>query len=1528
MGSQLSTRLLRVAARCFRLLLVAVLLAAAVNARPAMAQNAEGVIGWKPNSGPTSDTFGSADEACEAEWKYWMNNGFSRYQGYEPDPNDWTSVTCKWTGYQNLCPQETNGGLGCGTIFPGAARFYCATGYTPTVDGHCRKNPQLEKPCDCKQDGKINPTVGQPIVVGSGAKWLEASDYSTADGQFAIEREYRSFQVGLPLDGKILPRSQPRGLTGGWNFNFAYEVQLGKFSGSPSTPSARVAVMLPDGTGYAFVLQSSGAWVADLALGTADMARGMKLEFVGTLPANLADVTASSSTWKFTDRDDRVWTLQTRAGPNSAVYNTAWPNQMVARGGYTWNFTYNTDSSLATITDSFGRSASFTWAKHYLTTLATPPAGSLPYPIAISSISLPDATSLRYTYDPAPATSPPTKSQIRRLIKVEHLNAASAVLDSTSYLYEDDRFPTHVTGIVDNRGVRIRNYGYDLQGRATLTQVADGANSHKIVYGTNGTALTAQDTTPLGKVTTYNFAAFGAGTADYRLTQMTDAANASTPASTTGISYGSDTFIGGMTDAEGRVQTMVRDARGRLLSITEGVGTPQQRTTTITWNPNFNVPATIVRAGLTESYQYDTSGRLSTATYTDTTTQTVPYSTNGQTRTYTYTWNPAGRLLSINGSRPVDALGHDDTTTFTYDAQGNLQTQTNALGQTVGFSAYDANGRPGSMTDANGVVTSFTYDGLGRVLTITNQAPGNPPLNAVTTIAYDPIGQITSLTSPATEALLFDYDNANRVIAIRATNGERRDFTYDLAGNVTSQTVRRSDGTRASRIDTVFDDLSRITSVTSGAGHTGKLGYDRTDNLVSSISPNKATTTQSFDALSRLVQVAAPDGGTSTVGYDAKDNVISATDPVTITTQFTYNGFGEVIREVSPDRGTNTYWYNEAGQLTQSSDGRGQVIAYTRDYLGRVTSKTPSGRPASEIITYTWDTGGLAGSYGVGRLGRIDDGSGTTLFQYDHRGNLLAKQQTIGASANAQLAYTYDTAERITQIAYPSGRLVRYSYDSKGRVSQVDTKASVAVVPWTPVAAGLTYEPFAAIKSMALGNGLAVSNDWGSDGRLSARRLYRTFDNTSLSYLAYRYDGNDNIAAIDDQLGPGGSQLYGYDQLDRLNFTLLQPGSTAGTTSYTYTPGTNRLGAVNDASGARTIAYDARGNTAAETRPGGITAATAYDGYARLTSYSRSDAGSYAFTYNGLDDRVTMDLPGAGTRRFVYDADGRVMGEYGLSAADVKAEYIWLSPELGADGAFGGDDGLGGYMPLAVATPDSGGTVQLTWVHGNHLGVPLITTDANGIPITGMPDYLAPGFPGQSRVIADLYYNRYRDYDPSTGRYIQADPIGLGGGSNPYGYAGVNPVTKIDPKGQSALALAGGLGEALGGEAIGSAGVGAFCLEPVGWVVCGGGAVGVAVYVGYNYLKRCGNDGGFGDGGVGANSGGGRAGGGDPCVAGWIYETEVYCPETFGGNRKAFRHCIDRANDRLWACKHNGGRWPPEDGPDPWSWQDEHRFRP
>jgi RHS repeat-associated protein len=63
-----------------------------------------------------------------------------------------------------------------------------------------------------------------------------------------------------------------------------------------------------------------------------------------------------------------------------------------------------------------------------------------------------------------------------------------------------------------------------------------------------------------------------------------------------------------------------------------------------------------------------------------------------------------------------------------------------------------------------------------------------------------------------------------------------------------------------------------------------------------------------------------------------------------------------------------------------------------------------------------------------------------------------------------------------------------------------------------------------------------------------------------------------------------------------------------------------------------------------------------------------------------------------------------------------------------------------------------------------------------------------------------LHYNYFRDYDPNSGRYIEADPIGLEGGSNLYLYANASPTMYTDPTGEFALNIAGGvLGTISGG---------------------------------------------------------------------------------------------------------------------------------
>jgi len=1362
-----------VIAALFRLLLV-ICVANALTPSSASAQTAEGYVGWA--SGHTSTKFPSADAACRSAWQYYNSNPLSRYIGAFPFTGDPNQAGCSWTTFQYLCPQETGGGIsGCGTILPASVWLECQSGYTPTQGQYCLKSPIPECPT-CRNNGSSeNPAIGHPITLSTGSKILNARDYETADGDFVIGRSYRSIQVGRSASFQ----TAVRGLAGGWNFDFAFELQLKSFSGSPSSPNAKLALVAPNGTASDFVMQSGGTWVADTTTGAFYAPRNLKVEYVGTLPSDLSTLQSASTQWRVTDDDDTVWTFQTFTRPNTtSPYALGRPTSRVTRDGYQWTFAYRSDNSLQTITDSFGRQATFNWSMFYVSSLASPPSGSQPWPEAVSSVSLPDGTSLRYTYDPPPATSAPSTTNVQRLVKVERLNATGTAIDSTTYSYGDTRFPSFITAITDFNGVQTASYAYDAAARGISSALASGADAYSISNSETSSERVSTVTNPLGKVAEYHFTKYGGNSQDIRLASVVGQVSANTPSSTRSVTYGTDTFIATKTDEEGRVTTYTRDSRGRPTTIVEAYGTSQARTTTISWNSSFNVPSQIVQPGLQTDYTYTSTGQLQTVTQTDTTTQSVPYSTNGQARTSTYTWGTGGHLASVNGPKPVDAQGKDDTLTFAYDTAGNLQTSTNGLGQVTTFASYDANGRPGTMTDANGIVTAFTYDTLGRTSTVTVKHPTTTSLDAVTTFDYDVHGRVTGITSPATDKLIVDYDTAGRLTAVRAASGERIDYVTDAAGDVTKKIVKRADTSVVQSVSSTFDELGRMLTETLGPGRTTKWGYDKVDNPTTVTSARNLATQAAFDPLNRLTSTVAPDTGATATAYNAIDQVTSHTDAISVQTTYVRDGFGEVIQEVSPDRGTSIFYYNEAGERTASIDGRGQRVDYTRDIIGRVTSKTPQGH-SSETVTYTYDTPGITGSYGAGRLSSMTDASGTTSFGYDHRGNLITKRQALG-SGTADLAYSYDLADRIIQIAYPSGRLVAYDRDSKGRVTQVKTKASASDPSWTTLASSISYEPWGSIMAATFGNGLALSETW-TDGRLASKRLYNTSSGANLSSLAYLYDNDDNIGAIRDLVDDSKSTYYGFDPNGRLSFAAMTVGTPAtGTESYSYTSGKNRLASLTNATGTRSISYDGRGNTSGETRPGSISVAATYDGYGRLLSYVRTGDPAQANAYNGLDERVSV-TSGSTTHAFVYDPDGRLIGEYDSSGAPV-AETIWLGPEVANHNQpFGGGDGIDGYAPLALVT-GSGGGATIYWVHGNHIGVPIVTADASGAAASPS-GYTVLGFPGQTRTLADLYYNRYRDYDSSLGRYIQADPVGLEGGDNPYLYAGANPLRNMDPEG-------------------------------------------------------------------------------------------------------------------------------------------------
>ena len=81
-------------------------------------------------------------------------------------------------------------------------------------------------------------------------------------------------------------------------------------------------------------------------------------------------------------------------------------------------------------------------------------------------------------------------------------------------------------------------------------------------------------------------------------------------------------------------------------------------------------------------------------------------------------------------------------------------------------------------------------------------------------------------------------------------------------------------------------------------------------------------------------------------------------------------------------------------------------------------------------------------------------------------------------------------------------------------------------------------------------------------------------------------------------------------------------------------------------------------------------------------------------------------------------------------------------------------------------------------------------------------------YPGQYYDFeAGLVQNWWRTYEPRLGRYVSADPIGLDGGWNRFGYAKGNSLKYVDPLGLLNLVVGGGGSYVPGIGTEGSAGI-------------------------------------------------------------------------------------------------------------------------
>ena len=173
-----------------------------------------------------------------------------------------------------------------------------------------------------------------------------------------------------------------------------------------------------------------------------------------------------------------------------------------------------------------------------------------------------------------------------------------------SYHYEDPRYPTRLTSITDERGIRYATWAYDEQGRAISSEHAGGTERTLVSYNADGSSTV---TNALGKRTTYRFQTIQGVR---RITAIEGEPSANCPNSNSTFTYDDRGLVKTRTDNKGNVTLFDYYERGLEVSRTEAYGTPQARTVTTQWHPTLFLPATVTEPDRVTSYSYDVQGRL------------------------------------------------------------------------------------------------------------------------------------------------------------------------------------------------------------------------------------------------------------------------------------------------------------------------------------------------------------------------------------------------------------------------------------------------------------------------------------------------------------------------------------------------------------------------------------------------------------------------------------------------------------------------------------------------------------------------------------------------------------------------------------------------------------------------------------------------------------------------------------------------------------------------------------------------------
>jgi RHS repeat-associated protein len=666
--------------------------------------------------------------------------------------------------------------------------------------------------------------------------------------------------------------------------------------------------------------------------------------------------------------------------------------------------------------------------------------------------------------------------------------------------------------------------------------------------------------------------------------------------------------------------------------------------------------------------------------------------------------------------------------------------------------------------------------------------------------ALGPRGRVNSVTVAGISTTTYAYDSRQRVESVMDPGGHSTVFIYEpVFGN---QDSTLAPGARATKLK--FDQFGRDTASRAGSLPWNITVYDALNRVKKSIlaSAQPDTVVTSYDSL-YVTQVRDPAGNTHT---------------------YTTNAIGLVTQRSDPWNNPLKYFYDAEGNLTSWTNRRNQTVRRSYDGLHRVLTKTGTG-VVGDTITYSNDGRSITARNATSIITTISDGvtgwvnstqtrfktDTTKSFQVNYLPDSLQRLDSVYMTAPSGIAlsgrrYVWNTttgtldqiriAGAAVTMAYNNNELLRSSVTQPGGVTRTESMTSL-------------HDRFRLSFGASTGVDTLLwrASQYDAFDRIVQQYAYAQSSKNKTQYV-YKYDDHGRLVATHDstltyqsacqeQSGPdfGARLCVGYTALlnfkdslsyDRLgNITYTSGSAGTGTPTYDKTRLLTWPG--------YTFTKDADGNiTQKHNSATGTNTNYFWSPESRLDSVKVDSASVLLrvirYDFDPAGQLARKRVGNVASRHFLWDG-GQLLVELDSTLTKRIAEYVHDS---GVD------------RPLAIVTDSAGVTITAYFQQdllGSVIGLVRSNGEVDGANILAEPwgqrtaefwtNGAASDGPMRLRFkgmfydgdLPQLYYARSRWYDPQMHRFLSEDPIGLGGGINPYTFADGDPVNKADPTG-------------------------------------------------------------------------------------------------------------------------------------------------